>query len=81
MGRPIELTGVIHGRTITLDERSFLPDGYRVKLQLILEPDEALRLAAGGWAEMTPEEVAEFEATMTHFQGGRPFKMPGAESS
>jgi hypothetical protein len=75
MDIPIVFKGVIHGKTITLDEESFLPDGYRVTMHLILDPEEALRLAAGSWADMTPEEVAEFEETMSEFQG-RPFKMP-----
>jgi len=75
MPRPIELKGVIHGKTITLDDVSFLPDGYRVTLHLILEPDEALRLASGGWADMTPEEIADFEQTASEFMG-YPFKMP-----
>jgi len=75
MPRPIELKGVIHGKTITLDEVSFLPDGYRVTLHLVLEPEESIRLASGGWADMTPEEVAEFEQTVSEFMG-YPFKMP-----
>jgi len=79
MDRAIVFTGVINGTTITLDEKSYLPDGYRVKLHLILEPDEALRLACGGWADMTPEQIADFEETMTLFHG-EPFKMPEAGS-
>ena len=75
MGRPIELTGIIHGKTITLDDVTFLPDGYRVKLELVLEPEESVRLAIGGWAGMTAEEIAGFEATMSDYLG-RPFKMP-----
>jgi hypothetical protein len=75
MSRPIELKGVIHGKTITLDDVSFLPDGYRVTFHLILEPEESIRLAMGGWADMTPEQVANCEETVSHFLG-RPFKMP-----
>jgi len=75
--RPIELKGVINGKTITLDEETFLPDGYRITLHLILEPEEAIRLACGAWAKMTPEEVADFEATVSELEG-RPFKMPEA---
>jgi hypothetical protein len=75
MARPIVLKGVIHGKTITLDEESFLPDGYPVTLHLILEPEEALRLSAGAWADMTPEQVAEFERSMSELEG-EPFKMP-----
>ncbi|OAI45258.1 hypothetical protein AYO44_12990 [Planctomycetaceae bacterium SCGC AG-212-F19] len=80
MNIPIVFKGVIHGKTITLDEKSFLPDGYRVTMHLIVEPDEALRLAAGGWADMTPEEVADFEATTSEFDG-RPFKMADPDPS
>jgi hypothetical protein len=75
MDNPILFKGVIQGRTITLDERSFLADGSRVTLRLILEPGEGLRLAAGGWADMTPEEVADFERTVTEFTS-EPFMMP-----
>lgn len=78
MSRPIVLKGVIHGTTITLDERSFLPDGYPVTLHLILEPGEALRLSYGSWADMTPEQVADYEAMMSEFHG-RPVKLPGPD--
>ena len=80
MDRPIVLKGVIHGKTITLDEESFLPDGYQVTMHLTLEPEEAMRLSFGGWANMTPEEVADFEETMSRFQGS-PFKMPEPDPS
>ncbi|MCI0459769.1 MAG: hypothetical protein L0Z62_22695 [Gemmataceae bacterium] len=79
MSRPIELKGVVHGNIITLDEKTFLPDGYRVTLHLILEPEEALRLAGGAWADMTPEEIADFEQTLSEFYG-RPVKMPELKS-
>lgn len=75
MNIPIVFKGVIHGTTITLDERSFLPDGYRVTMHLILEPEEALRLSFGAWADMTPEEVADYERIMSEFEG-RPVKLP-----
>jgi hypothetical protein len=78
--RPIELKGVINGKTITLDEETFLPDEYRITLHLILEPEEAIRLSSGAWANMTPEEVADFEATVSELEG-RPFKMPEPENS
>jgi hypothetical protein len=80
MALPIVFNGVIHGRTITLDEPSFLPDGYRVTLHLVLEPEEALRLAAGSWADMTPEEVADFEQTLSELHG-EPFQMPEPDPS
>jgi hypothetical protein len=75
MNVPIVFKGVIHGTTITLDERSFLPDGYRVTMHLILEPEEAFRLSCGSWAGMTPEEIADYEQTMSEFMG-RPVKLP-----
>jgi hypothetical protein len=76
---PIILEGVMRGRkTIELDEDSFLPDGYRVKLHVILEPDEALRLAAGAWADMTPEQEADLEETLSHLRG-RPVQIPKIE--
>jgi hypothetical protein len=72
--------GVIHGNVVTLDEPTFLPDGYRVTLQLILEPGEGLRFSFGSWADMTPEEIADFEEAMTEFDG-EPYKMPEADPS
>ena len=66
-------------KTITLDDETFLPDGYRVKLHLILEPGEALQLGGGSGIDMTPEEIAEFEEMMTFFHG-YPFKIPEKES-
>lgn len=75
MSFPIELKGVVQGRTITLDEKTILPDGYRVTLHLILEPGEGLRLSAGAWADMTPEQQADLDATMMQLRG-RAFKIP-----
>jgi hypothetical protein len=80
MSRPIVLTGVIHGKTITLDEESFLPDGYRVTLHLVLDPEEAHRLAISSWADLTPEELAELEETLSELRG-RPVKLPRADES
>ena len=76
---PIMFTGVMRGRkTIELDDESFLPDGYRVTLHLILEPGEGLRLAAGAWADMTPEEEADLEETLSQLRG-RPVRIPKIE--
>ncbi|HEV3263579.1 MAG TPA: hypothetical protein VG013_42480 [Gemmataceae bacterium] len=80
MDVPIVLKGIIRGQTITLDEESFLPDGYRVTLHLILDPEEALRLSFGSWADMTPEQVADYEKTMSEFMG-RPIKLSGPDPS
>jgi hypothetical protein len=54
---------------------TFLPDGYRVTLHVILEPEEAFRLAISGWADMTPEQIADLEQTLSEFRG-RPVKLP-----
>jgi hypothetical protein len=78
MSRPIELKGVIHGRTITLDESPGLPEGYRVTLHLVLEPGEGLRLSFGGWSDMTPEQIKSFEEYMTELDG-EPYQMPGPD--
>jgi hypothetical protein len=80
MSRPIELEGVIHGKVITLDEETFLPDGYRVKLHLVLEPDEAFRLATGSGADISPEDWAELEAVLSESRG-RPVKLPDVPPS
>jgi hypothetical protein len=79
MARALELTGVIHGKTITLDEATFLPDGYRVKLHLILDPEEGLRLAVGSWKDITNEEVDELEEILSESRG-RPVKLPKPEA-
>jgi hypothetical protein len=75
MSRPIVLEGIVNGNTITLDEKTFLPDGYRVTLHVILEKEEAFRLAVGGWADMSKEEVAELEEILSDMRG-RPIKLP-----
>ena len=78
MDIPIVLSGVIHGKTITLDEESFLPDGYRVTLHLVLEREEAARLAVGSWSDLTEEEVAELEGHLSEMSG-RPVKLAPPE--
>jgi hypothetical protein len=78
MAFPIVFKGVVHGKTIVLDETSFLPDGYRGTWHLIVDPEEALRLSAGSWAHMTDEQVKDFEDSMAELDG-QPFKMPEAE--
>lgn len=76
---PIVLTGVMrNNKTIELDDESFLPDGYRVTLHLILEPGEGVRLAAGAWADMTPEQEAELDETLSELRG-RPVNIPKIE--
>jgi len=73
MAWPIEFKGVVHGKTIALDEETCLPDGYRVTLRLVLGPGEGVRLAFGGWADMTPKEDAEMEKFFSELRG-RPVK-------
>lgn len=57
-----ELRGVIHGRTIVLDEEPGLPDGATVAVRVSesdaavdkvesLAPGEGLRRAAGAWKD------------------------------
>ena len=50
------LTGVIHGRTIELEQEPGLPDGQQVTVVLRpkneqLAPGEGIRRSFGGWAE------------------------------
>jgi hypothetical protein len=80
MAMPIVLQGVIHGKTITLDEETCLPDGYRVTLQLMLEPGEGLRLSFGAWADMTPEQTAEMEKFFSDLRG-RPVTFSDGDSA
>jgi hypothetical protein len=80
MGRPIELTGVIHGKTITLDEETCVPDGRRVTLHLILTTEEALEFSFGCWKDLTPEQIAEYEQDVSEFLG-TPYKMPEVDRS
>lgn len=78
MSMPIVLKGIIRGNVIELPDRTFLPDGYEVTLHLILTREEALTLAAGFGADMTPEEIAEGEAILSEFEG-RPVKFPAPD--
>jgi hypothetical protein len=70
------LNGVIHGKTITLEEGTFLPDGCRV-VQLTLDKDEAMRLLMKPCPEMTEEELADLEEVLSESRG-RPVKLPRA---
>jgi hypothetical protein len=54
------LTGVIHGKTIHLEEDPSLPDGQRVTVVLRpnseqLAPGEGVRQSFGGWADDADE--------------------------
>lgn len=61
------LKGIVHGRTIELETEPGLPDGQAVSV--IVEPVaakdskeafEALKRAAGAWANDDPEGLEEF---------------------
>ncbi len=80
MVRYIEVMGVIHGKTITLDEATFLPDGCPVVVHLSLTREEALRQLALPCEPMTPEELADMEETLSEFHG-RPVDLPPSETS
>jgi hypothetical protein len=76
---PVVLKGVVHGTTLTLDEKTFLPDGYRVTLDLILTPDEAWHILANGpCPEWSPEVIADYEEIMSELHG-RPIKVDDPE--
>ena len=80
MARPIELTGVINGRTITLDGETCVPDGHRVTLHLILTVEEAMEFSFGGWKDLTPEQIAEYEQDVSEMLG-EPHKLPEVDRS
>lgn len=68
------LTGVIHGRTVELNQATGLPDGQAVKVTLepvavsaeeLLPPGEGLRRAFGAWEE-DGEELEAFLREIRH---------------
>ncbi|HZY84201.1 MAG TPA: hypothetical protein VFE78_05190 [Gemmataceae bacterium] len=79
MSRGLRLTGVIHGKTITLDEgTTFVADGTPVIIHLTLDPEEARRRLLQPREDMTPEEVADLEECLSEFHE-RPIKLPPPE--
>jgi hypothetical protein len=74
----LELTGVIHGKTITLDEATFLPDGCPVIVRLTLSREESLRQLSLPGTDLTAEELAELEESLSEFHE-RPIKLPPRE--
>ena len=81
MSRGLRLTGVIHGKTITLDEgTTFVADGTPVVVHLTLEPEVARRLLAKPREDMTPEEVADLEEVLSELRG-RPVKLPPSQKT
>jgi hypothetical protein len=82
MSRGLRLTGVIHGKTITLDEgTTFVADGTRVIVHLTLDPEEARQalLARPPQEDMTPEELADLEQTLSEFHE-HPIRLPPPET-
>jgi len=62
-----KMKGVIHGRTIELDAEPGLPDGQAVSVTVEPMKDtksqaafEALKRAAGGWANDDPEGLERY---------------------
>jgi hypothetical protein len=80
MPRTLELKGVIHGKTITLEEATFLPDGCPVIVHLTLSREEALRQLALPREPVTPEELADLENCLSEFHD-RPIQLPPSDAS
>jgi hypothetical protein len=80
MASGIRVTGVIHGKTIILDEATFLADGCPVVVHITMTREEALRQLAIPGPDMTPEEVAELEEILSEVHE-RPIKLPPSEAS
>lgn len=80
MPRALELKGVIHGKTITLDEATFLPDGCPVIVHLTLSREEALHQLAFPCDPMTPEQATDLEESLSEFHE-RPIQLPPSDVS
>jgi hypothetical protein len=70
--------GTVRGKTIELEKPTDLPDGLEIIVAIRLKPGDGIRLSAGGWADMTPEQEEEFEKMMSELRG-RPMKIPKIE--
>jgi hypothetical protein len=68
------LKGTVHGKTIELEKESGLPDGLEIIVAIRLKPGDGVRLSAGAWADMSPDEVAELERIFSMMRG-RPVKL------
>jgi hypothetical protein len=68
------LKGVVHGRTIELEQDSGLPEGQPVTVLLrpVLAPGEGIRQSAGGWAGAGDELDAWLEEIQRSRQQDRP---------
>lgn len=64
------VTGVVHGKTIELQEETGLPEGQAVAVSIrpLTPSGEGIRLSAGGWEEATGDE---FRQWMGEIQKGR----------
>ncbi len=80
MARTLEMKGVIQGKTIALDEATFLPDGCPVIVHLSLSREEALRQLMLPCEPMTPEELADLEECLSGFHD-RPIQLPPSDAS
>jgi hypothetical protein len=60
------ITGVVHGKTIELEQETGFADGQSVVVFVRekLPPGEGLRRSAGGWADAGPEFDRWLEETM-----------------
>lgn len=67
-------SGVLHGRTITLDENIRLPNGSPIKLQLVLTHEQVVQLTAGAWADVPAEFIEELERELSE-ERGRPVNL------
>lgn len=49
--------GIVHGKTIELDQEPGLPDGQQVTVLVhpVLPPGEGIKQSAGGWADAGEE--------------------------
>jgi hypothetical protein len=68
------LKGVVRGNTIELEQAPGLPDGLEIIVAIRLKPGDGIRLSAGAWGDMTPEELAELERILSMARG-RPVKL------
>jgi hypothetical protein len=76
---PTELTGIVQGRTIQLDNEPGLPDGQHVTIVIQpareadpLPPGEGLRRAAGSWDDDPEGLEAYLEWNRQQRKIGRP---------
>ena len=69
------LKGTVRGKTIELEEATDLPDGLEIIVAIRLKPGDGIRLSAGSWADMSPEEKADLEQFLSESRG-RPIKLP-----